>query len=102
MSITVAGYEFQGPYSSEEYLEDRSGVYVIVCSVDGRYLPVGCGASATVKSRVLNHDRSDCWRRNCTGTLMAAVYYAPNMQSAGRVALEQKIRVEYSFPCGLN
>ena len=100
MSFTVGKYEFAGPFNSTNQLEERSGVYVIVCSVNGQYQPVDCGESATVKSRVDNHDRGNCWNANCSGTLMVAVLYTPNLQSAGRVAIEQDIRRQYTFPCG--
>lgn len=101
MSLTVDRYQFEGPYASEAKLEDCSGVYVIVSSVNGQYQPVDCGESATVKSRVGNHNRADCWRAHAQGgTLMAAVLYTPRLQSAGRVAIEHEIRGQYSFPCG--
>lgn len=100
MSLTVGKYELAGPFSSTDKLEDRSGVYVIVCAGNGQYQPIDCGESATVKSRVENHDRAECWKRHCSATLMVAVLYTPNLQSAGRVLIEQEIRGQYSFPCG--
>lgn len=100
MGLTVGKYEFEGPYSNTGSLRDASGVYVIVDSVNGEFRPVDCGESATVKTRVDNHDRADCWKRSSAGTLMVAVYYTPGLQSAGRVAIEQAIRGTYTFPCG--
>lgn len=101
MSLTVGKYQLDGPFDSTTQLEDRSGVYVIVCSINGQYQPIDCGESAKVKSRVESHDRADCWKNNCSGTLMVAVLYTPNLQSSGRVAIEQEIRGQYSFPCGV-
>ena len=100
MSLTVGKYTFDGPYKNTDNLPDASGVYLIVDYIDGQYKPIDCGESATVKSRVDTHDRSDCWKRNAAGTLMVAVLYTPRLQSAGRVAIEQEIRATYSFPCG--
>ncbi len=100
MSLSVGRYQFQGPYKSTDQLENRSGVYVIVCANGNGYEPVDCGESANVRSRVDNHDRADCWTRNSRGMLMVAVYYTPHLQSSGRVAIEQEIRREYAFPCG--
>lgn len=100
MGLTVGQYEFEGPYTNAGNLQDSSGVYVIVDSVNGQYYPIDCGESATVKSRVENHDRADCWERNSSGTLMVAVLYTPHLQSAGRIAVEQEIRNAYAFPCG--
>lgn len=100
MGLTVGKYEFEGPCANTDSLQDASGVYVIVDSVNGKYSPIDCGESATVKTRVDTHDRSDCWKRNSSGTLMVAVLYTPRLQSAGRVAIEQEIRGSYTFPCG--
>lgn len=100
MALTVGSYEFEGPFADTGNLQDASGVYIIVDCVDGQYNPIDCGESATVKSRVDNHDRSDCWKRNSSGKLMVAVLYTPRLQSAGRVAIEQEIRAAYDFPCG--
>lgn len=101
MSIKISDYDFEGPYRTEQSLQDRSGIYVVLCSKDeSTYAPVDCGESAEVKSRVTNHDRRACWERNCDGTLYFAVYYTPNLQSSGRVEIEGQIRAAYSFPCG--
>jgi hypothetical protein len=101
MGLTVGRYQFEGPYTSVDSLQDTSGVYVIVDSVNEKYNPIDCGESAAVKIRVGNHDRADCWKRNSSGILMVAVFYTPRLQSAGRIAIEQEIRSTYTFPCGV-
>lgn len=100
MSITIGNYEFDGPYNSPETLEERSGIYAILCQKDGKYYLIDAGESATVKARVENHDRNICWRRNCQSTLVFAVYYTPNLHQQGRMAIEQEIRGHYKIPCG--
>jgi hypothetical protein len=105
MAITVEGcsgnkYSFEGPYSGTDSLSDNSGVYLIVCKNGSEYDPIDVGESATIKTRVENHDRAECWKRNCKTTLMVAVYYTPNKQQAGRMEIEQDIRCKYNFPCG--
>ncbi len=101
MSIKIAGYEFEGPYSSASSLEDRSGVYAILCKKNSdSYSLVDVGESAQVKSRVETHDRKDCWDRNCTATLAYAAYYTAGLQQAGRLEIEQKICGTYDVPCG--
>lgn len=100
MSIEAGNYTFEGPYTTTESLQDRSGVYLIVCKNNGQYSPVDVGESATVKSRVENHDRKHCWRNNCHYNLRVAVYYTPNLQQPGRREIEQAIRSQYNFPCG--
>ncbi len=100
MSIKIGKYTFEGPYTSTDSLEDKSGVYVILCDANSNYTLIDCGESATVKSRVEDHDRADCWNQNCSTTLKVAVFYTPKLQSAGRVIIEQEIRSAYNCPCG--
>lgn len=100
MSITIGQYTFEGPYDNTGPLEDRSGVYAILCVRDNKYRVVDVGESAQVKTRVENHERKACWMRNCSGSLMVAVYYTPHLQSSGRVSVEQEIRAQYNPPCG--
>lgn len=100
MSITVGRYTFEGPYTATADLKDRSGVYAIHCYRDNAYSLVDVGESATVKTRVDNHDRKACWERNCTGTLTVSVYYTPLLQQAGRMEIEQEIREQFNPPCG--
>lgn len=100
MGLTVGEYQFEGPFCNTDNLQDRSGIYVIVDHVNGQYNPIDCGESATVKSRVENHDRADCWSNKSAGKLMVAVMYSPRLQSPGRAAIEQELRNTYKFPCG--
>ncbi len=100
MSVTIGKYTFDGPYTSSDKLEDRSGVYAVIYQHNNEYYIVDVGESASVKSRVENHDRKDCWLRNCLGTLMYCVYYTPDLQQAGRMQVEQEIRNKYDPKCG--
>ena len=100
MSIKIGNYKFEGPYTSTASLEDKSGIYAILCHSGEKYSLVDVGESATVKSRVEGHDRKDCWKKNCSSTLEVAVLYTPNKQQPGRMAIEQELRDEYTLPCG--
>jgi hypothetical protein len=100
MAITIGNYSFDGPYTSIDSLEDRSGVYAILCYVASKYYLIDIGESATVKTRVENHDRADCWERNCKGQFTFSVLYTPNKQQAGRKEIEQELRQQYKLSCG--
>jgi len=101
MSITIARYSFAGPFSTKAELEDRSGVYAVLCRKDGSYSVLDVGEAAAVRTRVQSHDREDCWKRNCSGTIMYAALYTPNLQQPGRMEIEQKIRQALpDIPCG--
>ena len=101
MSIRIGSYNFEGPYSSTSLLEDRAGVYAIIDDRSTERFVVDVGESATIKSRVENHERSDCWNRNSIGTLKVAVLYTPNLHQAGRIRIEQEIRAQYNPVCGI-
>ena len=102
MTIELSGYKFSGPYGSTSSLEDRSGVYAILTPTSAtHYKVIDVGESATVKTRVENHDRKPCWRRHAnSGRISYAVYYTPRLQQTGRKEIEQKIRKQYNPPCG--
>lgn len=100
MSIEIEGYNFEGPFTKVEDLEDKSGVYTILDhQKDARYV-VDVGESSEVKSRISKHDRKGCWKTNSKGTLEVAVLYTPNAQQTGRKQIEQKIRNKFKPSCG--
>jgi len=100
MSINIGSYEFEGPYLSTDKLQNRSGVYAIHCKDSEQYLLIDIGESEDVKERVKNHDRKDCWTKNCKGTLTVSVLYTPNLKQEGRKEIEQELRDDYNPPCG--
>ena len=99
--ITIENRQFEGPYTNTASLQDGSGVYAILDHrSDGKYYLLDCGESATVKTRVENHDRKPCWNRHSFGTLNVAVFYTPSLQQSGRMAVEQAIRKALNPTCG--
>ncbi len=102
MTIPIGRRLFQGPYLSADSLEDRSGVYAILDQRrDGKYYVIDIGESKAVKTRVESHDRANCWTKNQMGILAVAVFYTPHQQQAGRTAIEQELRSQYSPVCGI-
>ena len=99
MSITIGKCAFDGPFTSTDLLEDRSGVYATICEKGNEFYLIDVGESATVKTRVETHDRKSCWMENCQGNLVFAVYYTPNLQQSGRMTVEQEIRGQYQGIC---
>ncbi len=101
MSLIIAGYGFEQGGSDGANLEHARGVYAVLCEFgDGHRSVIDVGESEDVRDRVENHDRRDCWRQNCTGTLGIAVYYTPGWSTVERRTLVQKIRAEFDPPCG--
>jgi len=77
MSISICGNNFEGPYTSTDYLKRSAGVYVVLDKrSDGKWHVIDVGESTEVRDRVENHDRSSCWNRNREGTLGIGVLSA--------------------------
>lgn len=99
MPISIEGETFEGPYRFPSTLDDKPGVYVIATeTVKDSWKLLDVGQSDTVKTRVENHDRVDCWNRYKKGDLGYCVKYEPNQER--RDALEKKIRTNQDLPCG--
>lgn len=100
MTITITGYNFDGPYNSTTHLRDQSGVYAILTpNSAGNYSLLDVGESATVKTRVDYHDRQPCWNRNAyRGTVNYAVHYVSG--EFQRKSVEATIRKAHNPTCG--
>lgn len=95
-------YKFEGPYTNIENIKDNSGVYAILRkNPDGKYTVIDIGESSTVKSRLDNHDRYECWQENCSDLIFYAVHYTLNKQKTGRVSIEKELRKAYRPICGI-
>lgn len=64
MSITILKCKFEGPFESTDEFEDKPGIYAILGKKEYKHYLVDVGESAKVKTRVENHDRKDCWKKN--------------------------------------
>jgi len=92
VTITFGSHTLEGPYISTDSIENRSGVYVILCKVDDKYDFPDSGESSEVKSRIDNHDNKDYWKRQCQdGTVYYAVKYTPNLQQEEGRQIEMDI-----------
>ena len=71
-----------------------------ICEENGNLYLIDVGESSEVKTRVENHDRKECWEKNCSGTIKYVVYYIEYGKKSSRVEVEQDIRDNYDIPCG--
>jgi len=103
MPINIGNYTFAGPYiiHNTKMLEEKSGVYAILCRKGNRYDVIDIGESALVRARVENHDREICWSDHCKNDIYVAVHYTYKKQQRGRMEIELELREEYKLPCGL-
>lgn len=91
-------YEFDGPYTDPNRLQPSAGVYVVWCMINTSWFVLDVGESEDVVDRLNNHDRAECWRQNCNGTIFFSATYISDEQD--RFNLEQSIRNSVNVPCG--
>jgi len=97
MTIKINNYTFDGPFTSETGLKHQSGVYVILGNNgSGNWNVVDVGESNDIKTRVSDHDRMDCWKRQYSNLAVAAFY----TNEASRMAIEKALRAHFNPPCG--
>ncbi len=102
MTITIAGFDFQGPYRGTGNLTRRMGVYVVYKKgpeEDIRYFRKYIGYSESIRERVddLSHHKRDCWMRETNNDPYFAVRYISNQQQARDV--ETRIINDKATPC---
>jgi hypothetical protein len=100
LSFERWGYQFEGAFSSPGSLKSTSGVYVIWCDGGDDWKVLDVGEAGDVKARVKGHDRADCWKHNCSGTIRYSATYTPDMTADQRRQIEQTIRDLTHPPCG--
>lgn len=97
MTIKISGYDFEGPYEYESYLQAKSGVYAVLQKQnDGKYRLLDAGESGNVAERIAYHDRKDCWKKHTLNYYVAVKY----CNEAERMRIESEVRREYEPPCG--
>jgi hypothetical protein len=94
--LKVGTHLLDGPFEAFSTLQDKPGVYVIVCFQSPFYFPIDCGASKNVRDSVETHKKASAWKHNCkTGSLMVGVLYTDVGNS-----VEKELRSSIFFPCG--
>jgi hypothetical protein len=93
-------YSLEGPFDFES-IRDVGGIYVIVCPTPLQTQIVDIGESGQLKTRLDNHERRDCWYRNCNpDRLQVYVFYTPGMSEEHRMEIEADLRSHWNPPCG--
>ncbi len=102
MSIKLGKYSFIGPIVSINKLKDIPGVYAVACKVDSEYFIVDIGESSKLRTRIENHDKKDCWKKNCNGLLIIFVHYTRFLKQQGRIIIERELREIFHPNCKMD
>lgn len=82
--------------------KERPGLYAVVCKVDNEFFLIDVGESSKLRSRVENHDKKDCWEKNCKGQVIIFIHYTPFLKQRGRVLIEQELRELFHPDCAMD
>jgi len=103
-NVTIGGRTFFCVSLSEADFTDVAAVYVILCvAQDGSWTVLDVGQSGQVGIRIDDHDRKECWTRNCANNnIWVCVYRMPSSQYTrqDREKFEAELRSQYRPPCG--
>lgn len=102
--VAIGGYPFVCVRLSEADSSDVAAVYVILCvAATGSWTVLDLGQTGRLGSRIDEHEREECWHRNCpSGNIWVCVYRMPSdrYSEADRVRVETELREKYNPPCG--
>lgn len=97
--INLGGYNFEGPYPNTINIEDRPGIYAVLCN-HNVVLYIGTSGegmypdSQGLKRRLNKHDRKSDWEGHCkSGRLTYAVMYIENQNQ--RLNIEKDLHIKY-------
>jgi hypothetical protein len=76
MSVNFGRYEFAGPFATLEELEDRPGLYAILCSDDSNYKVLDVRQAKLVQTDFARELKSNSWADFCRNKIRVAVYYS--------------------------
>jgi len=102
MAIKLGHYSFSGPFTSIDEIKDKSGVYAMVCILEGEYFLLDLGESLKLRTRIENHDKKDCWTKHCNGKLRIYAHYTPFLKQKGRILIEQELRELFHPDCKMD
>lgn len=71
-------------------LDPLPGVYVIWCQTRNNSKILDVGESENVIEKIIYHDRTESWKKNCSGTIQYSAAYISDKQE--RLKLKRKIR----------
>lgn len=101
--LTIGGKSFACVKLSEADFKDVAAIYVVICvDAQGQWTVLDVGQSGQVGTRIDDHDRRDCWTRNCKNNIWVCVHTMPSSRftKQDREQLESQLRTQYKPVCG--
>lgn len=99
MALKICDYDFQVLEKIDD-LDESPGIYAVITVKGNNASLVDVGESENLKSRILKHDRVNCWGKYENDGLAVAVHYMDEARETERIEIERTIREQYQPPCG--
>lgn len=99
MVVDIGGYTFQGFFQHIPTLDEKPGLYAIICDNDGIINLLDVGESHNIRESVWNHDRKNRLKKKCYGMIVYAQLLTFNKDKKGRREIEKDIRDKENLPC---
>lgn len=97
MVFSLGGYDFDGPFTSVEYLQDIPGIFIISYQSKHSWSILEIGQSENVAEYFR---QLDCCRSDYSpGTIYFSAHYMPNSNAGDRIMIEQDIRSRTELQC---
>ena len=96
MPIKIGRYKFEGPFSSQDDVKEREGIFTILSRLQKNlYLLLDIGESDNLKKKVLERKKNILDQSNINEAIFFAVNYTQNLEQPGREMIVRDIKYEY-------
>lgn len=95
MAIQIGRHLFHGPYRNTAEIENRPGVYLVLCEQALENSYINSGHSNSLRAAVETNHSAGGWFENCFGLIVIAVMYTDDIPHEGRMLIEREIRSLY-------
>ena len=96
MGLTLGIYQFEGPIESVSLIEEKEGVFAVLClKEDNSYKLIHVEEANNIKAKIRNHIKSSEWTKLCKNRVAFGVNYTPNLQNQARKMIVNEIKRAY-------
>ncbi len=98
MGIKVGEHNFDGPFLTRALIQDKPGVYLVICRTESGDEFIDCDEARQVRTAIMEDERMSVWERNCSGNILIAVMYTPRLPSPERAVVVAEVRELSKLP----
>jgi hypothetical protein len=101
MIMPIGEYPFDGPHKTLRVIENKPGVFAVICEHVDKYYLLDIDSSKNVKESITTHERKKCWENYKKGKIRYAVLYDESLREGAKKEIIDNVRKKYkTIPCG--